>query len=602
MKKIVTAFLLLSVAAWAVHAEFKVGWTFDFGPTLYRLEAPLGDFTSATLKVPTLNPDGTNGEMMLVDDWNENYRGSRWEMFTGGGQFGGLPWNRGTENRIRLSFEGESYQVYARIRADQILSNLMRASNPSDVGIFHFISNATFDDWFVRGNLGMFRAVVGNYDQRGRTPEYVNFHEFTRNRQDFFGVHLPSARITPSVEFEFLGVSDSTESTNLRASYKHGNSDYRRDGSNAFWLFEAGFEELLGQRLFLEVFGDMADMTRSIGTGMDENGRGWNRINGGVRVSGVKLADMITFDLMYRLKGGDPSSFSGYTEREDPDNPGDIINNGYLSGIDKQPDGRGRILNHFGLYGNVDGLVDGLGISLGYTGMVRSFEKHFQFSHTGIGSGVEIPNRELTFQGPFFSGIDLRASYSAIENVGITLHHNTTFASAKGTDINSDTTTKFVVKLLDADNAMGPMVNANGRVTGAVLGLNESEKWLALYNAIAFTYKLAGNTTAFFNFAYRYGALTQESMEDDKDPASATVGNKNKAASTVFSSNDLMGVLGVTHMLSPQVTLHGGVSLRYLTVSQTFGGAYHGQAQVMTQDRSEGTLTVAVPLWMRVQF
>ena len=180
MKKFFGIFLIAVVAAGA-FAEFRVGWTFDLSPTFFRLEAPTGDYTKATLLNPELDAASPIGEMKLVERFNDNYRGSNYEFLTGGGQAGGLSWNRGTENRIRLWFTGEYYEVYTRIRADEVLSNLMRASNPSSTGLWHFLSNAVFDDWYIRGKLRMFRAVAGNYDQRGRTPEYATFHEFTRN-------------------------------------------------------------------------------------------------------------------------------------------------------------------------------------------------------------------------------------------------------------------------------------------------------------------------------------------------------------------------------------------------------------------------------------
>jgi hypothetical protein len=589
--------LFAGIAA-AAFAEFKAGWIFDLSPNLFRLEAPTGDYTKATVLKPELDPNSPVGEMNLVEVFNDKYRGINYEFLTGGGQPGGTAWNRGTENRIRLWFTGEYYEVYTRIRADTVLSNLMRSSNPSSTGIFHYLSDAVFDDWYVRGSLKMFRAVAGNYDQRGRTPEYTNFHEFTRNRQDFFGVHLPNVRITPSIPFEFVGVSDSTESTNLRSAYKHGNNDYKRDGSNAFWLFETGFNDWIGIPLFFEIFGDMADFNRP-STNFDATPDGWNKLNGGLRISGDKIANMVTFDAMYRIKGGDEYSFDGYTEMEDPANPGSTINNG----MHKQPDGSGRTLHHFGLYGNATGLVDGLGISLGYTGMVRTYENQFQFAHTGFQTGVLIPNRELSFTGPYYSGIDLRLNYTGIEDLGITFNNNVSFAAAAGTDLDSDSTTDFVIQLYAKDSGMGPEVDSTtGRVAGAVLGKDETQSWFALYNALAVTYQLTGDLTAFFNLVNRYGRLTEEFMKEDTDPNSATRGNKNKSAVKISSQNDLMAVLGVTYALSANVTVHGGLSLRYIADATTYEGAYYDQVQLKTQDSALGTLTFAIPLWMRVSF
>jgi hypothetical protein len=600
MKKFFVISLIAGITTGA-FAEFRIGWTFDLSPNLFRLEAPTGDYTKASLLKPELDPTSPIDEMNLVEAFNDKYRGINYEFLTGGGQAGGTAWNRGTENRIRLWLTGEYYEVYTRIRADEILSNLMRGSNPSSVGIFHYLSNAVFDDWYIRGILRMFRVIAGNYDHRGRTQEYATFHEFTRNRQDFFGIHLPNVRIpTSSVPLlEFQGVNDSTESTNLRSAYKHGNNDYKKDGSNAFWLFETGFNDWIGVPLFFEVFGDMADFTRPAAGNFNPTPGGWYKLNGGLRISGDKIAGKVSFDAMYRIKGGDEYFFDGYTEMEDPNNPGSTIDNG----MHKQPDNNGRILHHFGLYGNLAGLVDGFGISFGYTGMVRTYEKYFQFAHTGFETGALIPNRELSFAGPYYSGIDLRLNYTGIEGLGITFNNNVSFAAATGTDLDKDSTMHFIINLYGGQDGMGPTIGANGQVGGdAILGKNETQSWFALYNALALSFRLAGNLTAFFNCVNRYGRLTEESMGVDADPGSATKGYKNKPATVTFSRNDLMGVLGVTYTFTGNITLHGGLSLRYITDTTAYEGAYHSQAQVKTQNSTLGTLTFAIPLWMRISF
>jgi len=604
MKKIFTIILIMGITAGA-FAEFKVGWTLDFAPTLFRLTTPTDDLTKATLLYPEL--DLATGEMKLVEKFNMRYKGSDYELLTGGGQ-PSTPTRKGTENRIRLWWTDEYYEIYTRLRADSVLASLTRASNPSDVGLFKFLSEGFIDDWYARGKLGMFKAVVGNYNQRGRTPEYEGgFHEFLRNRQDFFGIHLPNIfynvrdtwwKPDTDTPFEsFLGIEDSTESANLRSAYKAGYSDYKKTGSNAFWLFETDFSDLISVPLFLEVFGDMSDFTQYIDGDFDGDGKGWNKLKGGIRISGDKIADTVTFDAMYRIVGFDKHSFNGYTEMDDPDNPGTVINNG----MNREPNGEGTILHHFGLYGNVT-IGGDLGISLGYTGMLRTYENYLQPAHTGFESGVIIPNRELSFTGPLYSGVDLRLSYTGVDKLGITFNNNVSFATATGTDLNKDSTTNFVIKIWDKDTSMGPEYDPSGRVGGSVLGKDETQIWFSLYNALGVTYKLTDNLTGFINVANRYGMFTWKTKEDDKDPASPTFELKNKAATTIFFQNDLMTLLGVTYTMGNIVTLHGGLSVRYIITAVTYDGAYHSQVQVKSQDRTEGTLTFAIPLWMRIAF
>jgi hypothetical protein len=596
MKKFFLVFLVFGITT-GTYAEFKTSIIFDFAPTLFRMELPTGDFRKAMLTETELDHTSPINEVLEVERFNDLYRGINYELLTGGGQAATL-WNRGTENRIQLWWTGESYEIYTRIRIDQVIGNLMRSSNPSSVSFFNFLS-AGFDDWYARGSLGMFKALVGNCDHRGRTPEYAaGFHEFTRNRQDFFGIHFPDIFSTPSLGLIITGaVSDSTESLNLRSAFKHGNNDYRRYGSNPFWLFEMGFKDLIGIPLFFEVFGDMADMTLPDGDPTITNS-GWNKLSGGIRISGDAIANLITFDAQYRLKGGSPSSFDGYKEMEDPSNPGSFINNN----MDKQPSGKGRMLHHFGLYGNFSEVIKGLGISFGFTGMIRTYEDYFQITHFGFETGDEIPGRTLTFSSPFYSGIDLRINYTGLEDrLGITFSNNVSFASATGTDNEKEATTNFVVMLAGGNNEIGPIINPNGQVS-RVLGKDNTQSWLSLYNALAVSYKLTNRLTCFFNIANRFGQFTEKTMDQDLDPTSLTNLDYIKPATTIYMRNDLMSVLGLTYLLSSNVTFHSGVSFRYISTSETHEGAFHEQVQVKTQDMSRGTMTIAVPLWMRITF
>jgi len=146
---------------------------------------------------------------------------------------------------------------------------------------------------------------------------------------------------------------------------------------------------------------------------------------------------------------------------------------------------------------------------------------------------------------------------------------------------------------------MGPDIDpVTHRVGGTVLDRGETQSWFALYNALGLSYNIAGNLTGFINVANRYSRFTWETQQ-----ANPLTGVRDKPASTLFLHNDLMGVLGLTYRMSTNIILQGALSIRYIiSDSKTFTGAYHELPQTLTQDVNKGTLTFAVPLWMRVTF
>jgi hypothetical protein len=233
--------------------------------------------------------------------------------------------------------------------------------------------------------------------------------------------------------------------------------------------------------------------------------------------------------------------------------------------------------------------------------MIRTYENFLQPEHDSIeGTGARIPERELTVSGPFYSRICARGNYTGIDKLGITFSNNVSFAKAEGTDLSKDDTTHFQTKLYADASELGPTYGSDGMVSGALLGKDQTESWLSLYNALGVTYKITGMMTGFFNYAQRLAWFTMEFMGADTDPNSS--GELNKQDTRIYKRTDLMGVLGVTFALPANATFHAGASLRYLSDSFTYEGDYHEQLQVRTPDRSYGTLTFAVPLWLRVRF
>jgi hypothetical protein len=161
----------------------------------------------------------------------------------------------------------------------------------------------------------------------------------------------------------------------------------------------------------------------------------YTKINGALRVSGERIFNRVTFDAIYKFRGGDPN-----TEPE-------------------LPSGTGISVHTMGLYANIMGISD-FGIGAGYTGLFRVYGKK-DSSHGDW----------ETRSSPYFSGVDLRLQYTGISRLTITSHNNASFAAAKG-----------------SDNPKNEIMSVNG---GNALPLNAGENWFALYNGLGTNYKLS---------------------------------------------------------------------------------------------------------------
>jgi hypothetical protein len=162
----------------------------------------------------------------------------------------------------------------------------------------------------------------------------------------------------------------------------------------------------------------------------------YNKVGFAARVSGEKIADMINFDAIYKLEGGD-------IDTEDK--------------IGSQPDGQGLWGHAFGLFANID-IIENLGIGVGYSGYVRAQEK------------IGTPDQSTI--NPYYNGIDLRFQFTGVDKLAVTFNNNISFSVANGDD-NTTTTIN------------GPMG------IGGNLVKDQTESYLALYNALGAKYNVS---------------------------------------------------------------------------------------------------------------
>jgi hypothetical protein len=236
----------------------------------------------------------------------------------------------------------------------------------------------------------------------------------------------------------------------------------------------------------------------------------YSKGNAGIRVSGNKIADIVTFDVIYKISGADPNTD---TNKLDPPKQGE----------GPQPDGRGAWNNAFGLYANID-VLDGLGLGVGYSGLFAIHEDEEIENVVGLSDGT------YKTVSPWYSGIDLRVAYTGIENLTITFNNNFSFAGATGEDPSDSK--KFVASTVSVTNLGTP-------IPGLVK--DQKDSYFGMYNALGVNYKLADNLTARAEIANRLGTYT---FDDDGDKYEGVVERLRIVLSANYTANSHVGFEG----------------------------------------------------------
>jgi hypothetical protein len=450
MKKCLVVLLALAVAGGA-SAQLKATVTAELNPELLRFSSPLGDDAdndSAAIDFLSSSGNGTIGR--------EN----------------GL--------KLALNYTGEGFSGYMRLNADK----LIRAGGNSAGNSFVDgsgnnvtpvdILQLTFDEWNAKATVGMFNLFVGNTGDRGKVKTLQNFDGYLKTKIDNYGINAYAADTTYGLNFKDL------DNNNLQRNFTF-NSSSVTNGTTAFTnasrpYFSAAVKF---DPFTVQIAGDLG-YNSEIATGDVSK----TRLNGAFRVSGEKVADLVTFDVIYKFHGGDANTFDGTAT--------------------PQPDGSGVSSHSFGVYANLF-VVDGLDIGLGYSGLFRSYEDQ------------KTPAATLTRSGPFYNGIDLRFAYTGIDKLTITFNNNISLAGAEG-DNDANTTIYGV----DGSTSLG----ASG----------SKDSWFALYNALGFNYQLSDKLTASLQFANKLGTRTQESTGYKNEVSNDRFGAA-AFASYAFSSN-----------------------------------------------------------------
>lgn len=564
MKKIFVLFFVLGFVM-SAHAEFSWQLIADFNTGLFARGIPTGERAERVITVDGIDrPNNHLHNPISNERGNFTYTTGYLDLFSyGSGQL-----MRGNELRMAIGFQRNNIQFHTLtlldilVRPDlsdgrglpnEFAPDHSLVQNPRGIRNVNWgdFLRYSFEEFFFRGNVNFLTLFVGNTHDRGKVD---NFDVFTDDvlrtiRVPYFGV------LTPDVNADFLDGGTDTNNflrqPRVRATRAFGQATDSPFGTIDIPYFMIGVDFSTISSNFtlpftLQIAADPGNNSGvNAGGGVNPvNDFDFTQMNGGVRLSGANLFDWVTFDAIWRFKGGDPNTLDNFDENL---NPG-----GYI-----QPDGLGVWAHSFGLYTNIVGLPD-INIGVGYSGYVKIFEEDRE-------TGPNIISRT----GPFFNGFDLRIQYTGIDRLTITSSNNFSIGAIRRS-------------IEDPVIAIG--------VLGTELQTGTSQQWIGIYNAIGFNYQLTEQLTASLQLGNRFGRITTV--------YTPLLGGRH---TTTRSRNQFGGGAYLAYQMNAHLTFQGGFLFRHLHDSYT-NTAPGAQGNFATRNASGGMIDFSIPIRARFVF
>ena len=556
MKKFLVLFLIFTAAAGIfaprLFAQFSWNLASDFNSGLLSWNLPTGEKAEKVITVNnSIVPNTSLGANNPVNERGDyTYNSGGLDVFT----YGRGTWLRSNELRLTIDFMGEAVDFHTRTLLDPLVANVTTtpggANNTTGnhslvmgdgrTPNWNDLLRYSFDEWYIRGYAWFLTAAAGNTPDRGKVEDFSALFTDDVLRTvvvENYGVNTPTA----DADFDLNGRDANNFRT--RPGTELGKTD-PYEWVMPYLMLGARFSANAGKLKFPLTFQLATDPGQNSGINGVNN---YKRYNGSVRVSAEQIANTVTFDVIYRFRGGDPSTLNNYDEN-------------YNTAGTLQPDGTGSTSHTFGLYANILNVPD-LGIGLGYSGYAVTYEDD-------ANTYKETTKKTITTTGPLYSGIDLRLQYTGLKNMVITSHNNVSFAVADHSTENA--------------KSLG--------VLGSELDGYSSQGWFSLYNAIGLDIGLGARLAASFQIANRYGAIsTYESLIS---------GGISK---TKRSRNQLGGGGFVAFQFNQFILVQGGLAFRYLNDAYN-NDAPGAQIAAATRNASGGSFDIAIPIRVNVVF
>jgi hypothetical protein len=451
-----------------------------------------------------------------------------------------------TELRLRIDYKGDNFTAYIRLNFDGLLA---RGKNYADTNEGSFSEGkatpfdllySTFDEYGLTGTAGMWKAYIGNEANRGVVDR------FQQGYDDFLGIKIDNYGI-----FALANVTMPGRATLIADADKKVSIPYSKDGLSVSAWDVNNFAQKVPHGYttapWFGVFADLKDyvpITVGVAGSLNDKEKStpssYQSGNAAIRISGNKIADLVSFDAIYKYYTWDGVEIDGSSTHT------------------------------FGLYANLF-VLEGLGIGVGYSGSVKTAEDK-------DAPTLEDPDKKKEISHPFYSGIDLRVKYS-LAPFTFTLNNNISFASAEGSkdDIVYGFNSTFTPKSgsTPAYYTLQPLTE------------KESESYFGLYNALAVEYKVSDTLTVKFLLGNR---LISYSYEDSTD-------TNGYSADILY--DQLQTALLASFALNANVTFRAGLDVKNTYTSIDGSTKIDGASWETTKF---GTLEFGIPVGLKIVF
>jgi hypothetical protein len=417
---------------------------------------------------------------------------------------------------------------------------------------------AVLGDWEAWLRPGKhLRILTGNTGQRGQVEQYKHFDDFLKTRVDYFGVLYPVWKLNPrSITANNFDTMAEFPYGYDAPSANYGYAELAGTDTNDLFM-PAGSTSRQTMGVLLDLSYAPVTLSASVGGLFQSQSRPakkpWSfigntvsseydsiydpAVNSGTnfafRLEGAKILDMVTAAAVYKYA-------DSYLEK--------------LTAPSKENTIDEKIKNHaFGLYVNVTPPVSGLGISVGYSGLLKTLENP-KYNDTDTTTDVVDDDlhlaqlyRETLF--PFYNGIDLRVVYRGIENLTLTCNNNISFATVYGTTNRDEVFASgwaYSGKLNEADD---------GNPSTPYRVPFRSENYTGLYNSLGVNYRISESLAADLQVANRRAFFTLQWEEDPLGSVTNSFGVYAGAVYTVYRKGNF------------HASIRGGLDLKWNTYS-----------------------------------
>jgi len=384
------------------------------------------------------------------------------------------------------------------------------------------ISNL-IDIYNAWGKIGFFKLWIGRDDYRGSINRYQNFYDTLG--VDNFGPIIANFDYRDSRTLNLTG----SDITNLGKDVQ----GFANTTLLAEFNFSSFFITLAANNLFSKIEGRGTNENQFVDNFTDTNSVF------SARFEAVNLFDMLSLAAIYKFQYSDRKY-----ELEEYQNA-----NAQQSFFLPQ---MGIYHHQFGLFANFTLERLGLGISVGGSGYLRSHKDLDAPSWGGWES----------YKYPAWYGIDLRANYTGVEKLSITLNNNISFSKIKG----DNDPTSYIYGFYD---------NYRGDPD---VGENTEQNVFVLYNALAVAYNITENLTLRGEISNQFAKLVYLYNKDE--------------TRFIDTFLNLSGYAGIVWNITNFASLRAGATVRFKNYK-------HEDAALKSKG---GILEWGIPIGVLVQF